>query len=31
MGMGMYRIVKQMGKVDSKNWVKIITPEKYTS
>ncbi len=31
MGVGMHRIVKQMGKVDSNNWVKTITLENYTS
>jgi hypothetical protein len=28
-GMGMHRIVEQMGKVNSKNWAKIITFEKW--
>jgi hypothetical protein len=27
LGMGMHRIVEQMGKNDLENWVKIITPE----
>jgi len=27
-GMGMHKIVKQMGKIDSKNRMKIMTPEK---
>jgi hypothetical protein len=31
MGMGMHRIVKQMGKVNPENQVKTITLEKYTS
>jgi len=28
MGMGVHKIVEQMGKVDPKNWVKIITTKK---
>jgi hypothetical protein len=29
MGMGMHKIVEQMGKIDPENWVKIIILEKW--